>query len=113
MHQLSVKGFFCFVKVLTTQFFDHSRRLSALRGYVTRQFKPLKLKTRNLISEISNWKGRCASFLNIKPVFLAKKPKNLNLFYDEKISVYESYARLFVSGNKQRSKPIKIVVVVR
>ena len=46
-------------------------------------------------------------------MFLAKKPKNLNLLYDEKISVYESYARLFVSGNKQRSKPIKIVVVVR
>ena len=45
-------------------------------------------------------------------MFLAKKPKNLNLFYDEKISVYESYARLFVSGNKQRSKPIKIVVVL-
>ena len=46
-------------------------------------------------------------------MFLAKKPKNLNLFYDEKISVYESYVRLFVSGNKQRSKPIKIVGVVR
>ena len=46
-------------------------------------------------------------------MFLAKKPKNLNLFYDEKINVYKGYARLFVSGNKQRSKPIKIVVVVR
>ena len=41
-------------------------------------------------------------------MFLAKKPKNLNLFYDEKISVYKGCARLFVSGNKQRSKPIKI-----
>ena len=41
-------------------------------------------------------------------MFLAKKPKNLNLFYDEKISAYKGYARLFVSGNKQRSKPIKI-----
>ena len=38
----------------------------------------------------------------------SKKPKKLNLSYDEKISVCEACARLSVGANKQRSEPMKI-----
>ena len=45
-------------KILTTQLFDYSRRLSGSRGYATYQLKPFKLSTRNLISEIRNFQYR-------------------------------------------------------
>ena len=38
----------------------------------------------------------------------SKKPKKLNLSYDEKISVCEACARLSVGASKQRSEPMKI-----
>ena len=38
----------------------------------------------------------------------SKKPKKLNLSYDEKMTVCEACARLSVGANKQISEPMKI-----